>query len=457
MVRLFNVYYPVRTLALLGGEAVVVCASFLAAAWLALGPDCYIALNYESGIWKILGVTAIVMLCSYYFDLYAPQLLGSEGETYFRLLAVLSVLSFFLAVMSYIFPDFQIGQNVFLIGLTIITFALLMWRFAYGWMIRQPFMQERVFVLGSGEQAQKVVESIRAHKDWWMEVVGWAGAVGDSSLTREEFAKSLQNIQKRTPVDRVIISMSDRRGKMPVRELLSVRLAGTKVEHANTLLEKISGRIQIEDLYPSALIFSEGFRLNYSSVMMRRIAAILLSGIGLILCLPIIPIIALIIKLDSKGPVIFSQERVGRKGKVFRVYKFRTMRQDAEAGGAKWAGKDDPRITRIGKFLRKTRLDEIPQLWNVLTGSMSFVGPRPERPEFVQWLNEEIPYYNLRHIIAPGLTGWAQVRYEYGASLEQTREKLQYDLYYIKHMSLSLDLLIVFETIKTVLLRRGSR
>ena len=457
MVRLFHVYYPVRTLVLFAGEALVVSASFVLAAVLILGQDSMLVLGYEDGFLKILGITAIALLCSYYFDLYGPQLIASSGETYFRLMVVLSVLSFMLAGISYFFPDFIIGQDVFLYGLIILTVFLMIWRSAYGWLIRQPFLQERVYVLGAGDRATRLVEALRSQKDWGMEVVGWAGAIGNGSLTREEFAKNLSSLAQRGSVDRIIVAMGDRRGTMPVRELLDLRLNGIKIEEANTLLEKISGRIEVEDLHPSSLIFSEGFRVNAFNQATRRAVSIVASMVGLTLALPLMPILALLIKLDSAGPVFFKQERVGRKGKVFKVYKFRTMRQDAEAGGAKWAGSNDPRITRIGNFLRKTRLDEIPQLWNVLVGDMGFVGPRPERPEFVQWLAEAIPYYNMRHIIRPGLTGWAQVRYEYGASLEQTREKLQYDLYYIKHMSLSLDLLIAFETIKIVLLRRGSR
>jgi len=175
------------------------------------------------------------------------------------------------------------------------------------------------------------------------------------------------------------------------------------------------------------------------------------------ICLPVIPFIALAVRLSSPGPILFRQTRVGRRGRPFTIFKFRTMAQNAEAKGAVWAAKNDPRVTSLGRFMRKTRLDEIPQLWNVLHGDMAFVGPRPERPEFVQWLTNEIPYYELRHIIRPGITGWAQVRYQYGASLEETKQKLEYDLYYVKHLSLGLDLLIMFETIKTVVLRRGAQ
>ena len=192
-------------------------------------------------------------------------------------------------------------------------------------------------------------------------------------------------------------------------------------------------------------------------MFVRRLVSITVSLVALTICLPFVPFIALAVRLSSPGPIFFSQMRVGRRGRPFRVFKFRTMRQDAEAKGAVWAAKNDPRVTTLGRFMRKTRLDETPQLWNVLRGDMAFVGPRPERPEFVQWLSNEIPYYDLRHIIRPGITGWAQVRYQYGASLEETSQKLEYDLYYVKHLSLGLDLLIIFETIKTIILRRGAQ
>jgi exopolysaccharide biosynthesis polyprenyl glycosylphosphotransferase len=213
----------------------------------------------------------------------------------------------------------------------------------------------------------------------------------------------------------------------------------------------------LDGLNPSTLIFTEGFRMSASQQLLRRLLSFAVSFTALMICLPFFPFIILGVRLSSPGPIFFSQTRVGRRGRLFTAYKFRTMRQDAEAHGAVWATKDDPRVTRIGRLMRKTRLDEIPQLWNVLRGDMAFVGPRPERPEFVRWLSEEIPFYDLRHMIRPGITGWAQVRYQYGASLEETRQKLEYDLYYIKHQSIGLDLLIMFETIKTIILRRGAQ
>jgi len=216
--------------------------------------------------------------------------------------------------------------------------------------------------------------------------------------------------------------------------------------------------VEIDGLYPSWLIFSEGFRRGAAFVFARRVVSLIASCILLLAVLPFLPLIALAIKLDSAGPVFYQQERVGRFGKPFSVFKFRTMRSDAEATtGPTWADETDPRITRVGRWLRRTRVDEIPQLWNVFRGEMGFVGPRPERPEFVEWLIREIPYFNFRHMIRPGITGWAQVCYQYGASLEEAKEKLKYDLYYTKNMSLGLDLVIILRSIKIVLFGYGAR
>ncbi len=225
-----------------------------------------------------------------------------------------------------------------------------------------------------------------------------------------------------------------------------------------TWLEKISGKIEVEQLYPSWIIYAHGFRFSNAFRILRRLLNFTVSLIGLLISLPLLPFVVLAIKLDSPGPVLYRQIRVGRGGEIFYCYKFRTMRQDAEADtGPTWALDDDPRITFVGKVLRSTRLDEIPQLWCVLKGDMAFVGPRPERPEFVAWLTKELPYYGVRHMVRPGITGWAQVRYKYGNTLEDAKEKLQFDLFYIKNASLGLDVFIMFQTIKIVLLGRGAQ
>ncbi len=458
MVRLFNIYYPVRALILLIGEALIVCASFLLATLVHLGRDSYVVLNYGSGFYKILAVTGLALLCLHYFDLYDLQRTRSSRETYVRLLTVLGTLSLLLAALCYLFPHFVVGNGVFLTGLFILTWALIAWRSAYDWFIRRPYLQGRVYVLGAGGRAARLVEALRARKDLGLDVVGWAGAIGNGSLTREALGATLLALKEKQAVDIVILAMGDRRGAMPVRELLQLRLSNIKVEDATALLEQISGKIEVDEVHPSWLIFSQGFRLNPTFLWARRLISTTVSLACLLVSLPLIPLIILAIKLSSRGPVLYRQKRVGRNGVIFTCYKFRTMRPDAEADtGPTWANDDDPRVTQVGRFLRRTRLDEVPQLWNVLRGDMGFVGPRPERPEFVEWLSREIPYYHLRHIVRPGVTGWAQVNYQYGASVEESKEKLKYDLYYIKNISLMLDLIIVLKTVKTVLQRRGSR
>jgi exopolysaccharide biosynthesis polyprenyl glycosylphosphotransferase len=230
------------------------------------------------------------------------------------------------------------------------------------------------------------------------------------------------------------------------------------VDDGTSILEKVTGKIEIDELHPSWMIFGDGFRLTHTHWFLRRIISTLLALLLSVLTLPLTPVIALLIKLTSRGPVLYRQKRVGLRGQVFDCFKFRTMRSDAEAdSGPTWASDDDPRITRVGKFLRRSRLDEIPQIWNVLRGDMAFVGPRPERPEFVAKLNHEIPYYNVRHAARPGITGWAQINYGYGSSVQEAKEKLRFDLYYIRNVSVMLDLLIVFYTLRTVIIGRGVR
>ncbi len=280
----------------------------------------------------------------------------------------------------------------------------------------------------------------------------------EGAVTREAVAAHLMEVVHKQKVHRVILAMPDRRGTMPMQELFALRLQGVKVEEATSWLEKISGKIEVEHLYPSWVALGEGFRRSTVFIVIRRSLSVIISLVGLILTLPLFPLIMLAIRLDSPGPVFYTQTRVGKNGRLFKVVKFRTMRQDAEAAsGPQWAINNDPRVTRVGKFLRSSRLDEIPQFWCVLKGDMALVGPRPDRPEFVELLSKEIPYYGVRHVVRPGLTGWAQIKYEHGGTVEDVREKLQYDLFYIKNASIGLDLLIMFQTVKTVLLRRGAQ
>lgn len=457
MIRLFNVYYPIRTLVLLLGETLIIGCSFvLGTVWTA---DSMLRLNnalfIEGGLVKILGLTGVVLLLSHGFDLYDSSHIGIKLDQAFRILFVVGLLAIVLGAIIKVVPTF-LPTTAALFGVVILAVSLFCWRSAYGWLVCQPFFRERVYVLGTGDRAQRLVNGLR-QPGLGIEVVGWTGNI-EGAPTLEMVASHLAGLAKDKGVHRVIVAMPNRRGNIPVEALLDLRLAGVKVEEATSWLEKISGRIEVEQLYPSWFIFAEGFRFSTVNRILRRVMNFSAALLGTIFSLPMLPFIALAVKLGSAGPILYRQERVGRGGKVFFCYKFRTMRRDAEADtGATWAADDDPRITRTGKYLRLLRLDEIPQLWCVLKGDMHFVGPRPERPEFVEWLSREIPYYGMRHVVRPGVTGWAQVQYKYGNTLEDAREKLQYDLFYIKNASVGLDLLILFQTIKIVLLGRGAK
>jgi len=456
VIRLFKVYYPLRSLVLLAGEALIVWASFVLGTMLR-NQDSWLLLNVDGGYIKILAVTCVVLLLSHWLDLYNSSSLGKSLEQNLRILMVIGSVAIVLSAIGFLFPGFMPGNGSTLFGVIILTATLFCWRGAYSWIAKQPFLRERVYVLGTGERAERLVQGLRDRPGLGFDVVGWTGNV-DGELTRESVATDLLGSAGGKGVHRVIVAMLDRRGTLPVEELLQLRLAGVKVEEATSWLEKITGRIEVEQLNPSWLIFAEGFRFSSFFRLARRTVNLSVALVGLVLALPFIPFIVLAIKLGSPGPVFYRQQRVGRGGRIFHCYKFRTMRKDAEADtGATWALDNDPRITRVGRVLRMTRLDEIPQLWCVLKGDMHFVGPRPERPEFVEWLSREIPYYGVRHMVRPGITGWAQVQYKYGNTLEDAREKLQYDLFYIKNASLGLDLLIMFQTIKIVVLGHGAK
>ena len=458
MIKVFNVYYPTRTLLMVVCEALLVGVSFTVATTFMLGADnSYIRLIYEYGLLKIIGFTILTMLFSYYFDLYEPQRISERWEAYFRLLLVLGALSFVLAGLILLFPQIDIGDNVPAVGVVILTLFLIAWRRADEWLTGCSTLRERVYVLGFGARASRVVDVLRSRQDVGMSVVGWSEQHQDSEHNENEALGLLPYCKPNPAIDRVIVAMEERRGCMPIRELLDLRLRGVIIEDDLALLERILGRLPLESITPSSLIFTDGFRVRAPHQIVRRLVSFTVAFVALLICAPVIPMVVLAVRISSPGPIFFKQKRVGLRGRPFTIYKFRTMCQHAEVNGAVWATKHDPRITRIGKLMRETRLDEIPQLWNVLRGDMAFVGPRPERPEFVEWLCHEIPYFDLRHMIRPGITGWAQVRYQYGATLEETKRKLEYDLYYLKHLSLGLDLLILFETAKIIVLRRGAQ
>lgn len=464
MIRLLNAYFPARTLVLGISEACLVALAFVAATIARLGAsDGTLMLNYEQGFPKILLVAAIFTICMYYFDLYDSSVLTNRREVITRVIQVLGSVCVLLALLYYLYPSLQLGRGIFLIGLIFVSMLLLCWRRLFLMVNSLPRFAERALIFGEGSLAEQLLGELESRPELGVRVVAQIservsengaskGTNGDESITQLE-----RNIDLHR-VNRIIIAMGDRRGRLPVERLLSLKGRGVLIQDGTEVYEAITGKLPIESLRLGWLLFSPGFHVSRALMFYKRTISMFLSVVGLLLSLPLIPFIALAIKLTSSGPILYRQKRVGREGSVFDCFKFRTMHADAEAdSGPTWAGDNDPRITPVGRFLRLSRLDEIPQLWNVLRGDMSLVGPRPERPQFVHWLKREIPHYNLRHTVRPGITGWAQIRYKYGNTVEDAKEKLRYDLFYIKNISPGLDLLILFETIKTILWGRGAK
>jgi sugar transferase (PEP-CTERM system associated) len=472
LIRLLSAYFPKRTLFLGISEGCLVVLAFVAAAIARLGAnDATVMLNYEQGFLKILIVSATFILCMYYFDLYKSSILSNRREMLSRLIHVPGTVCVLLACLYYIYPPLGLGRGIFVIGFVFVALLLFFWRRLFLIVNSAPQFVERALIFGDGSLAKLLLRELELRPELGLRVVSHILAAGNgNSEHKNDYQEAtvhhvttveddeLSRAVKFHRVNRIVIAMGDRRGTLPVERLLSLKSRGVLIQDGIDVYEAITGKVPIESLRLGWLLFSPGFQLSRLLLIYKRLASVLVSIIGLLLSLPLLPLIGLSINLTSSGPILYKQKRIGRNKIIFDCYKFRTMRANAEADtGPAWAGDDDPRITRLGRFLRNTRLDEIPQLWNVLKGDMSLVGPRPERPEFVNELNQEIPYYQLRHTVRPGITGWAQVRYHYGSSVEHAKEKLRYDLFYIKNMSPGLDALILFHTVKTILLGRGAK
>jgi sugar transferase (PEP-CTERM system associated) len=356
----------------------------------------------------------------------------------------------------YLIPAATVGRGVFFVAIILSGIFLVLWHTFLRLYLGTRAPHTNLLVLGTGNLAREAVREILAHPELGIKVLGFIDdnpkLVGVSIVNPKVIGiyEDLPKLVADHKVDRIVVGLQDRRGKLPIKELLDFKTKGIAIEDATTFYERVAGKIPIENLKPSWMVFNSGFTVTKSALLKKRILSILVSSVLLALLSPIMLLVMIFIKLDSKGSVFYKQERVGQDGKTFMLIKFRSMLENAESGtGPVWAKEGDDRITR-------TRLDELPQFINVLRGDMSLVGPRPERPHFVQQLVESIPFYPLRHIIKPGITGWAQINYGYANTLDHTVEKLQYDLFYIKNMSWVLDSLIILETIKTVLVRKGS-
>lgn len=455
-----------RTIRLVLFEGLLTYLCGGAAIWIRFGSpgEALEVLGDQAWAVKLLFVNLVVLGSFYLFDLYDFKMIRQRMILTLRILQSLSVSAITLALLFYLLPEMRLGRGVIALSLLLTLAMMLLWRFAAMWMLRNPRLAERVMILGTDANAVGVAREMLQHVEYGYEVVGFVGndpaLVGKSLINPSVIGlmDDLESLVRNHRPDRIIVAMAERDGKLPMHMLLKLKIRDEiSIEEGSRFFERVSGRIYTDDLQPEQLVFSDAGSGVRIYKRLQRLFDIAAAVVGLVLSSPIMLITAIAIRLESKGPVFYLQERVGLHGEPFRIIKFRSMRTDAEANGPVWAGENDPRVTRVGRLIRKTRIDEIPQFINVLRGEMSLIGPRPERPQFVTQLEARIPYYSERHLVKPGLTGWAQVRYPYGASFEDAREKHQYDLYYIKNQSPLLDALIVLETIRVVLFGRLSR
>jgi sugar transferase (PEP-CTERM system associated) len=454
-----------RTAVLIGVEHVLIVAAVLAAAVLRLGYTLGTSFTLAGVLWRASMIAAVLQICLYFSDLYDLRTLLDRRDVFTRLLRALGATSVILALLYYWIPTLIIGRGVFVIASLFVVGLVVGWRIAFEWVSDRLAPAERLLIVGTNNAAVSLAQELfdRRH-ELGVELVGFVDSdparVGTSLINPGIIGTvdRIPDIVRERHVDRVVVSLADARGKLSMERLLEMKLNdGVRFDHLASVYEDYTGKIAVENLRPSWLVFSNGFRKSRALSAVKRTGDIILSAIGLILVAPLMVIAAVAMKCTSPGPLFYHQRRVGKDGSVFTIHKLRSMRIDAEQGtGAVWSAEGDPRVTRIGRFLRRTRFDEVPQLWNVLKGDMSFVGPRPERPEFVSQLTKQIPFYGQRHVVRPGLTGWAQVRHSYGSTIDDALQKLQYELFYIKHMSIAFDLFIMLSTIKTVLVRPGS-
>jgi sugar transferase (PEP-CTERM system associated) len=457
--------FNARMALLLSAEALLLFGGLIVAVYVRLGAlDAEDALIERNGFYKAALATVFCLASFYLFDLYDFVAMHDRRELVLRLLQALGLAWVALALIFYAMPQVMIGRGVSLISLPLALLLMVGWRLAIHWVLGHPELGERILIVGSSPFAIEIARETLGRPDAGFRVVGFVDSdpelVGKSLINPKVIGltSDLGSLVRSEKIDRIVVAIGDRRGQFPTQELLRLSLSGdVSIEESASFYERLTGRVLLDMIRPSWLIFSSRGRRARINELARAIMHRTVALFGAILSLPIAVVTAILIKIDSRGPVLYKQERVGKNGRVFTLMKFRSMRTDAEKDGPVWAKTEDERMTRVGRIIRRIRADEIPQFWNILRGEMNFVGPRPERPHFIAQLAQEIEYYESRHLIAPGLTGWAQIKYPYAASIEDARQKLQYDLYYIKNQSITLDATIMFETIKTILLGRGGR
>ena len=465
MLKIGGQRVPTRTILLLVTDAILVFLSLLVATAVRFHDSQTTLTNVQSpqtGVRFVLVVIACV-LALHYFDLYDGWITKPRLELVSSLLQAFGTAWLALAVFYFLAPALGLGRGIAVLAAPIILLLTAGSRLLLEnarFLSRNP---ERLLVLGTGIAGISLVRDIIHRPGLQLKVVGFLDETGENigkPLVNPGIIGACADVEQivaQEKIDRVILSLAERRGMMPVKQLLDLKFAGVGVEDAHSVHERISGRIFLEHLSPSWLILSEGFRKSWLLMLCKRASDIFVSLIVLILALPLMLLASAAIWIEDGRPFLFTQQRVGLRGKEFNILKFRSMYRNAEANGPVWASTDDRRVTHVGRIIRQFRIDELPQLVNVLRGEMSLVGPRPERPMFCNMLQEAIPFFSHRHTVRPGITGWAQVKYHYGGSIEEAKTKLEYDLFYIKHLSILLDLVILFETAKVMLSGRGAK
>ena len=463
MTRFFRVFVPATAVVLLVSEILLVTSAFVIAVYLALDVDPWVNLVYDGGFTRLLPVLLAIFVGMHFNDLYSQYFIKSRIVLLLQLCTVMGGAVLTQGLFSYVSPEMRVSGKVMTLGSCLAVTAIYTWRVLFSTFAIRVMGLDRLLLVGGSPLLQDIAKHLEAHPELGLEVAGY---VDDEHQPGEALRggkvlgslPDLLEIVRATQPSRVVVGMSERRNRVPVAELLELRFAGNIIEEAATAFERICGRVCLKELRPSQLIYSGELGPRPQSLLVQTVLNRVAATGGLIVASPLMLLTALAVRLSSPGPILYRQVRVGLDDVPFTLYKFRSMRADAEAAtGAVWASKDDPRVTAVGKIIRKLRFDELPQLFNTLKGDMSLVGPRPERPEFVTELSKKIPYYRQRHCVRPGITGWAQINFKYGDTLEDTMTKLEYDLYYIKNMSLSLDTYIVFHTVKAMLLSRGSQ
>ncbi len=463
MIRLFRVFVPSSVLALLSSEALLATSCYLAAAFLVLRVDPAVFLAVEAG-WQRIAIPAFSVIAGMYFqDLYTDLRIHTRMLLFQQTGMALGCSFLLQALLVYWrFDTLILPAWLMIWGSTAAFVAVPIWRILFGAMVWNGLGSERVLFVGTSRLVRDISRHALEHREKGIVPVGF---VDDCECSPDLDGvpvlgrmAELSRIVAETRTDRIIVGLEDRRARLPVSTLLDLRFSGIRIQDSANTYESAFGRISTRELRPSQLIFSDDLGPNRAFVTLQTVYSGLIAVFALVLAAPLLLLSAIAVGLSSRGPVIYRQTRAGKNSVPFTLYKFRSMRHNVEAKtGAVWASKDDPRVTPVGRWLRKLRLDELPQLFNVLKGEMSIVGPRPERPEFVSELEKRIPYYRQRHCVKPGITGWAQINHKYGDTIEDTIVKLEYDLYYIKNLAPALDAYIMFQTLKVMLLSRGSQ